>query len=118
VYENLQSIARNWTERLLIRCLGLAIASLRSIRREAKVQEKEEGVLPMKAAIWFLVGFGLLLMIASNFFGGVFVLLLGLAMIAGGLFLGFRPGGILRKERIIDNWSVLIDEACIENGDS
>jgi hypothetical protein len=77
----------------------------------------------MKVAIWFLVGFGLLLIIASNFFGGVFVLLLGLAMIAGGLFLGFRPGGILRKERIIkeriiDEWGVLLDEACIENGDS
>ena len=72
----------------------------------------------MKAAIWFLLGFGLLLMIASTFFGGVFVLLLGLAMIAGGLFLGFRPGGILRKERIIDEWGVLLDEACIENGDS
>jgi hypothetical protein len=72
----------------------------------------------MKAAIWFLMGFGLLLMIASNFFGGVFVLLLGLAMIGGGLFLGFRPGGILRKKRIIDNWAVLLDEACIENGDS
>jgi hypothetical protein len=38
----------------------------------------------MKAAIWFLLGFGLLLMLASNFFGGVVVLLLGLAMIAGG----------------------------------
>jgi hypothetical protein len=72
----------------------------------------------MKAAIWFLLGFGLLFLVASNFFGGVFVLLLGLTMIGGGLFLGFRPGGILRKERIIDNWAVLIDEACIENGDS
>src|ERR687892_502003 len=45
----------------------------------------------MKAAILFLVGFGLLLMIGSNFFGGVFVLLLGLAMIAGGVFFGFLP---------------------------
>ena len=72
----------------------------------------------MGAAIWFLMGFGLLLMLASTFFGGVFVLLLGLAMIAGGLFLGFRAGGILRKERIIDNWAALLDEACIENGDS
>jgi hypothetical protein len=72
----------------------------------------------MKAGILFLVGFGVLLMIGSNFFGGVVVLLLGLAMIGGGLFLGFRPGGILRKERAIDNWSALIDEACIENGDS
>jgi hypothetical protein len=70
----------------------------------------------MKAGILFLVGFGLLLMIGSNFFGGVFVLLLGLAMIAGGLFLGFRPGGILRKERAIDNWSVLVDEACMADG--
>jgi hypothetical protein len=70
----------------------------------------------MKAAILFLLGFGLLLMIGSNFFGGVFVLLLGLAMIAGGLFLGFRPGGILRKERAIDNWSVLVDEACMADG--
>jgi hypothetical protein len=25
---------------------------------------------------------------------------------------------VLRKERIIDNWAVLLDEACIENGDS
>jgi hypothetical protein len=70
----------------------------------------------MKAGILFLVGFGLLLMLGSNFFGGVFVLLLGLAMIAGGLFLGFRPGGILRKERAIDNWSVLVDEACMADG--
>jgi hypothetical protein len=40
----------------------------------------------------------------------------GLALIAGGLFLGFRPGGILRKERAIDNWSVLLDEACMADG--
>ncbi len=70
----------------------------------------------MKAAILFLVGFGLLLLIASNFFGGIPVLLFGLAMIAGGLFLGFRPGGILRKERTIENWAVLIDEACMADG--
>jgi hypothetical protein len=70
----------------------------------------------MKAAVLFLVVFGVLLMIASNFFGGVFVLLLGLAMIGGGLFLGFRPGGILRKERIIDTWAHLIDDACIDDG--
>ena len=69
----------------------------------------------MKAAIWFLLVFGLLLMIGSRFFGGVVVLLLGLAMIAGGLFLAFRPNGILRKEKIIDSWNVLIDEACMVN---
>lgn len=70
----------------------------------------------MKAAILALLIFGFLLMIASRFFGGVVVLLIGLAMIAGGLFLGFRPGGILRKERAIDNWSVLVDEACMADG--
>jgi hypothetical protein len=70
----------------------------------------------MKAAIWFLIGFGFLLLIASRFAGGIPVLLIGLGMIAGGVFLGFRPGGILRKERVIDNWSVLIDEACMADG--
>jgi hypothetical protein len=98
---------------------GLGKTKTEEYKREGKSSRKRRrGGFPMKAAIWFLMGFGLLLLIASNFFGGVFVLLLGLAMIAGGLFLGFRPGGILRKERIIDNWSVLLDEACIENGDS
>jgi hypothetical protein len=70
----------------------------------------------MKAAILALLILGFLLLIASRFFGGVVVLLIGLAMIAGGLFLGFRPGGILRKERAIDNWSVLVDEACMADG--
>jgi hypothetical protein len=70
----------------------------------------------MKAAILVLLIFGFLLLIASRFFGGIPVLLIGVAMIAGGLFLGFRPGGILRKERAIDNWSVLIDEACMADG--
>lgn len=69
----------------------------------------------MKAAIWLLVGFGLLLLIASRFLG-IVPLLIGLAMIAGGLFLGLRPGGILRKERAIDTWSVLLDEACMADG--
>ena len=51
----------------------------------------------MRAAIWFLMGFGLLLMLASTFFGGVFVLLLGLAMIAGSLFLGFGQAAFYAK---------------------
>jgi hypothetical protein len=84
----------------------------------AEVQEKEdERGFTMKAAILFLVGLGFLLLLASPFLGFI-PLLFALPMIAGGLFLGFRPGGILRKERIIDNWAVLLDEACIENGDS
>jgi hypothetical protein len=86
--------------------------------KEKRIKKKKKKGVYMKTGILFLVGFGVLLMIGSNFFGGVVVLLLGLAMIGGGVFLGFRPGGILRKERAIDNWSALIDEACIENGDS
>jgi hypothetical protein len=45
-----------------------------------------------------------------------FVPLLGLIMIVVGVILGFRPDGILRKERAIEEWSVLIDEACMANG--
>jgi hypothetical protein len=45
-----------------------------------------------------------------------FIPLLGLIMIVVGVILGFRPGGILRKERAIEEWSVLIDEACMANG--
>lgn len=69
----------------------------------------------MKAAIWALIGFGFLFVLASGF-AGITPLVIGLAMIGGGLFLGFRPGGILRKERAIENWSALLNGACIEDG--
>jgi hypothetical protein len=69
----------------------------------------------MKAVVLFLLGLGLLLMIASAFIG-VWFLLIGIALIAGGVYLGFRPGGILRKESVIDTWAHLIDEACIDDG--
>jgi hypothetical protein len=76
----------------------------------------------MKAVIWGLMGLAIFFFFLSIFIGffsrgfGSVLLLLSLAMIAGGLFLGFRPGGILRKERIIDTWAHLIDEACIDDG--
>ena len=69
----------------------------------------------MKGAIWALIIFGLLLLMASNFFG-VTPGIIGLLMIGGGLFLGLRPGGILRKESTIDTWGALIDEACVDDG--
>lgn len=62
-----------------------------------------------KALIWVLVGFGFFFLLV-----GVLappIAFLGLLMIAGALFLGFRPGGILRKEEVIDTWSVLIENA-------
>jgi hypothetical protein len=106
-----------FSKRLFFPGKRLVKRNISEYRGEVQAKEKEDGgEFPMKAAILVLLGFGFLLLIASRFLGGIPVLLIGLAMIAGGLFLGFRPGGILRKERAIDNWSVLVDEACMADG--
>jgi hypothetical protein len=72
-----------------------------------------------------LIIFGLFLFVVLRFLNLIpligamipgFLPILGLLMIVAGLILGFRPGGILRKERAIDNWSVLLDEACMADG--
>jgi hypothetical protein len=55
----------------------------------------------MKGVIWALLVFGFLLVWSANFFG-ITPGLIGLVMMAGALFLGLRPGGILRKESTID----------------
>jgi hypothetical protein len=66
----------------------------------------------MKAIIWGLMGFALFFLFLSVFISvfsrgfGFILLLISLAMIGGVIRLGFRPGGILRKERIIETWSV------------
>src|SRR5919106_5901629 len=76
----------------------------------------------MKAMIWGLMGFAVFLFFISIFISlfsrgfGFILLLISLGMIGYVLYLGFRPGGILRKERVIETWSVLLDEACVENG--
>jgi hypothetical protein len=75
----------------------------------------------MKPAIWALIGFGLFLTFFGFFAGLVFqtaawFFWLGILIIAGGLFLGLRPGGILRKEATVDTWAALIDEACVDDG--
>lgn len=62
-----------------------------------------------KGVIWILtiIGFFLILL-------GVFsktFLLLGLAAVAGGLYLGLGPNGILRKEQVLDMWSALVEGA-------
>jgi hypothetical protein len=76
----------------------------------------------MKAMIWglmgaafFLWGLSVLVGFFSQSLGGI-LFLISLVAIGFALYLGFRPGGILRKERAIDNWSVLIDEACMADG--
>jgi hypothetical protein len=75
----------------------------------------------MKPVIWALIGFGLFLIVfgffVSLFFqSATWFLWLGILTIAGGLFLGLRPGGILRKEATVDTWGALIDEACVDDG--
>lgn len=62
-----------------------------------------------KPVIWILmlVGFFFFLFgIFSKYIG-----MLGLLMMAAGLFLGLRPDGILRKEQVIDSWAMLIEKA-------
>lgn len=76
----------------------------------------------MKAVIWGLMGFAVFLFFISIFISifsrgfGAILFLTSLAMMGYVVYLGFRPGGILRKERVIDTWSVLLDEACVEDG--
>jgi hypothetical protein len=73
----------------------------------------------MKPVIWAMIGFGWFLGIIGNFSGGGSAVVLGLmalALIGGGLFLGLRPGGILRKESTVDTWGALVDEACVDDG--
>jgi hypothetical protein len=79
------------------------------------------------AAIRLLIILGLFLLLIVGivslipFAGGLipsFVPMLALLMIIAGVIIGFRPNGILRKDRIIENWNVLIEEACMANGHS
>lgn len=74
-------------------------------------------------AVRLLIIVGLFFMFFGLFFGLLFpsaawLLWIGILLVAGGFIGEFLPGGTLRKERIIDNWNALIDEACIENGDT
>lgn len=62
-----------------------------------------------KAAIWLLIGIGFLLFIIGLIFRATGVWVIGLLMIVGGFYFGLRPGGILRKEQVIDRWGVLIE---------
>lgn len=62
-----------------------------------------------KAGILALVLFGILIFLVglvTNFW----VLVLGILMIGSGLYLGLRPGGILRKEQVLDSWGILIED--------
>jgi hypothetical protein len=62
-----------------------------------------------KAIIWFLIGIGFLILLIGLFFHKTPILIIGLLMFAGGLYLGLGPDGILRKEQVSDTWSILIE---------
>ncbi len=63
--------------------------------------------MPSKAEIWALIIFGILF-ILIGFVSGIFTYL-GLLLIGAGLYLGLRPGGILRKEQVLESWGMLIE---------
>jgi hypothetical protein len=70
-----------------------------------------------KAAIWFLIGFGFFLFIVGAIFGKTLIWFVGLLMIAGGLYQGLRPGGILRKDQVLDTWASLIERGQGRSGE-
>lgn len=67
-----------------------------------------------RGRIWSLIGIGLFFWILGSLFGTGSLKTLGFLFLAGGIGLlvyGLLPGGILRKEEVTDNWSVLIENA-------
>lgn len=64
-----------------------------------------------KAVIRVVIIVGFLLLISGAFFDQTFLWVIGLLMIAGGLYFGLRPGSILRKEGVWDDWGILIENA-------
>jgi hypothetical protein len=64
-----------------------------------------------KALIWALIIIGLILLIGGLASGEIAVWVIGLLVIAVALYLGLRPGGILRKDEVLDTWAILIEKA-------
>jgi hypothetical protein len=60
-----------------------------------------------RTEIWGLLIFGFLFLLIG-IVSGIFTYL-GILLIGAGLYLGLRPGGILRKEQVLDNWGILIE---------
>lgn len=62
-----------------------------------------------RAQIWVLIILGILFLFLG-IINGIFSYL-GILLIGAGLYLGLRTGGILRKEQVLDSWSILIENA-------
>jgi hypothetical protein len=60
-----------------------------------------------KPFIWLFIGVGLFFMFFGLFFSPS-SLLFGFILVGIGLFIGLGPDGILRKDQVLDTWSVLI----------
>ncbi|RLI92280.1 MAG: hypothetical protein DRO65_00195 [Candidatus Altiarchaeales archaeon] len=65
-----------------------------------------------KALIYLSLIFGFFLLIVEGIarIGGICVL--GILMIVFSLFLALMPGGVLRKEQVLESWSILIEGGC------
>jgi hypothetical protein len=61
-----------------------------------------------RGAIRALIIIGLLILLFGRFCGLPASKIIGFAMIGAGLYFGLEPGGVLRKEEVIDRWSILI----------
>ncbi len=64
--------------------------------------------MPSKAEIWALIIFGILFLLIGALLSD-FLYYSGILLIGAGLYLGLRPGGILRKEQVLESWSILIE---------
>ncbi len=65
--------------------------------------------IPSKAEIWALIIFGILFLLIGALLSD-FLYYSGILLIGAGLYLGLRPGGILRKEQVLESWSILIED--------
>ncbi len=63
-----------------------------------------------KGAILVLIVFGFFIWAIGATFGKTFIWLIGFLMMAGGFYIGLKPGGILRQDQVIDTWSTLIEK--------
>ena len=61
-----------------------------------------------KGTIRALIIIGLLVLLIGPFFRLPASRIIGFSMIAGGFYWGLMSGGVLRKEEVIDRWSILI----------
>jgi len=63
-----------------------------------------------RALVFILAGLGFFLLLIGLTFRSGGLAFLGFLMLAAGLYLGLAPGGVLRKEQVVDSWEILIEK--------